>query len=263
MNRAIQLVDVASFWQPFVFLVIGLVASALVKDRRKSDLLILVSLYLPFIVWMDWLTLKLLTVKTSARYDLYINAIDGLLGHPGNLVAAFFQKHLLLSTVAYGNYYLYVAFPFVAIALTIFLRDYEEARRSLFMFALCVAMAIPFYFLIPVAGPRYSVPNFPDIYSGPAFVVHNHAAPNGVPSVHFSLCLIVFYLLRHWRWGKVAGIANILMTIYFTLGSGEHFVFDLVLAVPYTWAIATVSLMQRRAAIPCSTTPSPIRQGFR
>ena len=58
--------------------------------------------------------------------------------------------------------------------------------------------------------------------------------------------------LWHWRLGKVIGIVFLVLTVVATLGSGEHYAFDLICAVPYTWGglyIARLSLHNLKLTI--------------
>jgi hypothetical protein len=41
-----------------------------------------------------------------------------------------------------------------------------------------------------------------------------------------------------WTWGRVFGIAFLALTALATMGSGQHYFFDLLCAVPYASAIA-------------------------
>src|SRR5207247_2117622 len=59
------------------------------------------------------------------------------------------------------------------------------------------------------------------------------AAPNGIPSVHMATALLIFWFLRRWWWGSLIGLVFILLTILATLGLGQHYLFDLICAIPY------------------------------
>jgi membrane-associated phospholipid phosphatase len=57
--------------------------------------------------------------------------------------------------------------------------------------------------------------------------------PNGIPSVHASTALLVLWFLRRWWWGRISGVVFLILTIFATLGSGEHYLFDLFCALRY------------------------------
>jgi len=73
------------------------------------------------------------------------------------------------------------------------------------------------------------------------------AAPNGVPSVHTSTALLVLYFLRHWRFGMVAGSVFLGLTVLATLGSGQHYFFDLLCALPYSALILWLGSRSERS----------------
>jgi len=105
-------------------------------------------------------------------------------------------------------------------------------------FALNMILAVPIYFLLPVCGPRYVFKAFPsDADSQIPHPVFLSYPPNGIPSVHFSTALLIFWFLRRWKMGRIFGAVFLLLTFLATLGLGEHYLFDLIVAVPYTFGI--------------------------
>jgi membrane-associated phospholipid phosphatase len=64
------------------------------------------------------------------------------------------------------------------------------------------------------------------------------AAPNGIPSVHFATALLVAWICRYWRPGQILAFLYLILIGISTLASGQHYLFDLIVAVPY--AIAAV-----------------------
>jgi hypothetical protein len=94
------------------------------------------------------------------------------------------------------------------------------------------------YFLFPAMGPKYAFAMFPQLPGA----VHPVAAllsgvPNAMPSLHFAGTLLIFWLARPWKWlYRITG-AFAALTALATLGLGEHYLVDLVVAVPYALAI--------------------------
>lgn len=75
---------------------------------------------------------------------------------------------------------------------------------------------------------------------GPAHLGDPLAARNCIPSLHMTWALIcAVYIPRRLRW---IGIVYALLTGAATLGLGEHYMIDLVVAVPYTLAVCSVPL---------------------
>jgi len=78
---------------------------------------------------------------------------------------------------------------------------------------------------------------------------------NGMPSIHFSTALLIAWALWRWKWGRVFGIAFAIATMVATLGSGEHYLCDLVMAVPYAlfvgWCGRRIASKRFRTASGC------------
>jgi hypothetical protein len=94
------------------------------------------------------------------------------------------------------------------------------------------------YFWYPATGPKYAFPSFP-VAPG---LVHPAAlliqgVPNAMPSLHFGGALLIFWLSRPWRWLRITSGVYLAMTAVATLGLGEHYLVDLVVAVPYALAL--------------------------
>ncbi len=103
-------------------------------------------------------------------------------------------------------------------------------RRSECMAAVVLAGLIApiFYVLFPAVGP--------------AWVNVADAPRNCLPSLHmaWALILVVYSPARV----RALAILFALLTAFATLGLGEHYIIDLVAAVPYTYAVC---LMAKRA----------------
>jgi len=101
------------------------------------------------------------------------------------------------------------------------------------------------YLIVPAAGPgflwgaRYPTQPPSDLELGLRLSAVNVGDfRNAMPSLHFTGALIV--ALGTWSLDKPArafGVAMVIVTALATLGSGQHYVIDLVVAVPFTLAI--------------------------
>jgi hypothetical protein len=95
---------------------------------------------------------------------------------------------------------------------------------------------------------------------GPAFLAPMHMPDvrlNAMPSLHTAWALLIFWRTRRNRFAirAVAGLF-LLLTLLATLGLGEHYVIDLVVAVPYVVAVralcmTTAGLRARLAVFSC------------
>lgn len=203
------------------------------SDRRRTGYVLGASMLAVFMVHTAVPFMDTVTTLRPMKYDLYILNIDRLLGYPGLRISQVVVPRIaLLWTVGtvYGTLHLAMITAFTA---TVYLRP-RDAWLVLRCFILSPFLALPIYMLIPVCGPIYALPNFPII---PHPLIQHplrlSAACNGVPSLHMSTALLALWFLRHWRYGRIFGITFAVLTVFATLGNGQHYVFDLLCAVPF------------------------------
>ena len=105
------------------------------------------------------------------------------------------------------------------------------------------AVGYSLYFLFPVCGPKFAFPQFPfnppDAASLAGKLIPVPPAPrNAVPSLHMASALVAFLHARRYGWiaGAVAAVF-VAGTFLATMGTGEHYLVDLLVAVPFTLAM--------------------------
>lgn len=106
---------------------------------------------------------------------------------------------------------------FIALVLGI-----SDKRMACLRAIILAAIFAPiFYYLFPAVGPAH---------------VGQHGAPrNCIPSLHLTWALqLVLYSQSHLRYAAIIFLVPVAAA---TLGMGEHYVVDLVVAVPYTLVI--------------------------
>jgi hypothetical protein len=103
------------------------------------------------------------------------------------------------------------------------------------------------YFLTPIVGPAFAFErDFPDTMPNLAHIPMK-ALPvppflrNGMPSLHTAWALVLLWNLRPFALPiRALGVAMLVFTIVATLGFGQHYVIDLVAAVPYAVLSQTI-----------------------
>jgi hypothetical protein len=172
------------------------------------------------------------------KYDYLAFHIDSLIG---------FQPSFALGRALSHSHWLLIASAFVYEALPLgpviifgsylWLRPTTEAFKALRVLLTAAVAATPIYLLIPASGPVYAFHGFPfRLPADPPWLqaVPIAAPPNAVPSVHFAISLLVAWYARHWVLGKILGLAFVVLMVFGTLGFGQHYAVDLVIAIPYT-----------------------------
>jgi PAP2 superfamily len=178
--------------------------------------------------------------------DLILTVVDRSLGGDASFaIGRLVSSNLPLRLV---SRWAYDALPLaVMIAAALRWRRYGEADPASIPLGAGVAAALGIlaYLVVPAAGPVYAWgARFP--FQPPSAenltLALNAVDPrifrNAMPSLHFTAALMVAW--GTWPLGRAArffGISFLGLTALATLGSGEHYAIDLVVAVPFAVAI--------------------------
>ena len=185
----------------------------------------------------------------TARYDLFVYGWDRALG----LGEPAFPLGRLLFEKTWGVWAVSFAYGLLGLAVAAILMAYAwkplpGLREVVAALLVNFALAPILYAAFPVSGPRFAFPLFPAMPGGVIpHVLHLYAAPNGVPSVHCSTALLVCWYSRRWTMGSLAALLHLGLVVVSTLASGEHYVFDLFVAVPYAVAAVLIARFVAKA----------------
>jgi len=215
-------------------------------QKAKLDTLVAGSVFGYSALFIAYI-LNFTTHLHPRTYDLYLYAADAGYGLPicawvGQFVGA---RPILLRACSL----VYESLP-LAVSL---LYAYERSGgrripvRVLPAFIGGGAAAYALYNFLPATGPHYIF--------GAAFPLHlpaaaqaglhlvkvGEAARNAVPSMHLACALMIFWACRPLRgWVRAAAGIFLALTVLATIGFGEHYVVDLVAAVPYALTIQSL-----------------------
>ena len=184
-------------------------------------------------------TVPLTTWLRPRTYDAFLLAFDGGLGFQPSFVLG---RVLPAGSTAWGlTTTVYYMLPLAACILYASHRVRE--RQSVLILALFLSlMLVGFaqYGIYPAAGPRYAFgalyPWHPPLLAQIAIqpMTVPDAPRNCMPSLHLAGALAIWWNSRPWpRWGRLAGLF-LWATIFSTLALGEHYLVDLVVAIPFT-----------------------------
>lgn len=196
---------------------------------RVSAFMTLAQISVFYVLWS-------FSYLSAVRYDQYIFCIDQVFGSPSFHVGRLLKQTPWLNTPCRAAYSLISVYVFALLVVYFWERSrVDDALQAMWVFVLNATLAPVVYLLIPVSGPHYAFPGFPDII--PAHITPHpivlSAVPNCIPSVHMSTALLI---LHFSRWSKIAmalAFFNLVLIVLATLGTGEHYLFDLIVAVPY------------------------------
>ena len=184
---------------------------------------------------------------TPITYDRILYAFDTKFGGPPSwVIGRLLRAHPRLLQ-ACG--YVYDSLPLgLAVCLAIQWRDRQRnAHISVDLRWLSVALGVVGFLLYqvsPAAGPIYlfgkdfpfHVPNLAGFAIQPAWL--QPAARNGMPSLHVGWTLLLFWNMRRRNWWMAVLAGTYLtLTALATLGFGEHYLADLMVAPALALAI--------------------------
>ncbi len=201
-----------------------LAAAAIVKPSARRELCVF-GLLLP-------LSLFAIHLEEHLVVEITTRTIDSSLLRLGHGVSVAIYHWVSARPIWHRVLAVIYGYLPLAIALVLIV----ARRRSECMAAVVMAglFAPVFYVLFPAVGPAWV--NVPD------------APRNCIPSLHmaWALILVVYSPAR----ARALAILFALLTAFSTLGMGEHYIIDLVAAVPYTYAVCFAAKKAANARVP-------------
>ena len=228
------------------FLGIGalvVLAVQVVRSRGPERELSLRTFYagsvFPMLALLDGYSVPLNIWLRPKTYDAFLLAFDGSLG----LQPSFALGHFLLRSPTAWNLTTIVYYALPLAVSMVYASDRMRSQKPvaiLTLFLTFTTLGFAQYGVYPAVGPRYA---FAGVYpeAPPALaqiVLQPMAVPdsprNCMPSLHLAAALLVLWNCRHWpRWGRLLVSLFVLATAFATLALGEHYLADLIVAVPF------------------------------
>jgi hypothetical protein len=219
---------------------VGIRMTLVPSDRRRCDWFLAASaLALPANMLSENAALRLSHLKPF-KLDEYIFQIDGLLGfQPSFAIGRFLARHIWFKITCSMAYSVLPCVVLVVFGFYLWQRSESETLTVLRSFLLNLFGAVPIYLLAPACGPAFAFTGFP--FTLPEHLIPHpialSAPPNCIPSVHMSTALLILWFSRRWPAGIVLSTVYMALIVVATLGSGQHYLFDLFVALPYTAVI--------------------------
>jgi hypothetical protein len=220
--------------------------------RRLHRDTLLVAAAFPYLSFILAFCLNLTTALQPKIYDLFLYAFDEALQCKLSLLIGTLMANSAALTIS--GVLAYQSIP-LAICFLVAVERESPGRFRARILPLFIAVGIAgafLYNLFPAVGPIYafgkafpgSLPAVSSLVIQP--ILQGTAPRNAMPSVHFACALLIWWnaagLARGWRW-LAAGL--VLMTFVATLGFGEHYFIDLVVALPFAVTMQSFALRVR------------------
>ena len=237
-------------------LILGVRAAWAEGGARKRLLLGFVPALL--FVTSEYFADSLLQLTSRAHpkvFDLYLFSFDSSL----RVQIAFLtgQAFSVYPYLRLTGLLFYIGLP-IAIALIYsgrVLRAREKAIPSFVAFLATGPIGVVFYNLLPALGPAHlfgagfpwhplTVEQTTRLFLEPVPI---SGAPNAIPSLHMAWVLLVWWYSRglSW-WERSVAFAFVFFTVLATLGTGEHYFVDLVVAFPFALLIEALCAFELR-----------------
>jgi hypothetical protein len=175
-------------------------------------------------------------------FDLYLFSFDSSLHVQIPFLAG--QAFSLYPNLRAAGLLFYIGLP-IPIALIYagrVVRMREKAIPSFVAFLATGPVGVFFYNVLPALGPAHlfgkAFPWHPlTVEQSSRLFVEPMAlsgAPNAIPSLHMAWVLLVWWYSRGLAgWERSAAFAFVFFTVLATMGTGEHYFIDLVVAFPF------------------------------
>lgn len=202
---------------------------------------IFLLLLLPFELATSWLR--------PVTIDGWLRTIDLALGLDGFAMTRWLQSH---------NFYFMVHLVYPSLPLLMALAwAFERPRALVRAAALGAVLAFPLYLVFPAAGPKYAFGDFPSNAARlvPVDWVHPR---NCVPSMHFTWAFLLALNVRDRRWRWIFIVYAVLMA-FATVARGEHYFIDVLVAIPFAFAVQWIAEMWPASAV--GVAPVPVTAG--
>jgi len=231
-------------------LLLGLRAVWSEREGRENALaLLLPSLVLIFFIFVSGNVLRLSGGLNPQTDDAWLYAFDGSLG---------FQPSFLMGRIMYGSIILtrcamltYLSLPF-AMAVVCAAQIQRGARKiswhMLIVLLLAGVAGWLLYNVVPATGPIYAFgKDFPwgglsykdlSTFALQKMSISTGIPRNGMPSLHVAWVVLLFWNSRSLpRVLRATLLIYVLLTVFATLGSGQHYLVDLVVSLPFALAV--------------------------
>jgi PAP2 superfamily len=203
-------------------------------------------------VMSEYFASTMLAWTTAAHpktLDLYLLSFDASLRVQLAFVAGQFYSRFpwlhVLALIAYVG----LAIPIAVVYVGRLVRFKEGAFPSMLAFLITGPLGILFYNLFPVCGPHslfgQAFPFHPlpvaDLRRLALEAVPIAGARNAIPSLHMTWTLLAWYYSKGLSWTeRIVAFAFLAFTVVATLGTGEHWFVDLVVAFPFALMIQAI-----------------------
>jgi hypothetical protein len=221
---------------------------------RTYRLVLRDAVMLPIFSLVAGLAMNWINGHALPSYDYFLHAFDLTLGTPGRLVARWFQALPWLAASASVVYSSLLIFPplYHAWALHRGVRSRMNLMKAFVVGGVC---GFILYQVCPAIGPLYVFKDrfpehMPSLNEFTMQVFASKSVHNAMPSMHMAWALLVWWTaLGIGRLATAIATGFVALTALATLGFGEHYLIDLIVAVPLVILIEGICSKRQKQII--------------
>jgi len=222
--------------------------------ERQADRTLLLYAFLPSVLFVasEYMASTLLDYTEALHpktFDLYLYSFDCSLHVQFCFLAGQFFSRFLW--IRFAGLVFYIALPLpLALVYAAHLRSRNKSAFAVMLaFLVTGPLGVLFYNMVPATGPVHIFgPGFPWRPLSTLQAMHLVLAPirvpgarNAIPSLHMAWVLLVWWNSRGLAaWIRGIAAAFVLFTVLATLGTGEHYFVDLVVAFPFALMVGAL-----------------------
>jgi hypothetical protein len=246
------------FMAAFSFLGLGslVVLGARTIWARNQERTLLLYAFLPAILFAasEYMASTLLDFTEALHpktFDLYLYSFDSSLRvQISFLIGQIFSLHLWFRFAALV-FYIALPLPLALVYAAHLRRKSKNAFPVMLAFLVTGPLGVLFYNMVPATGPVHIFgQNFPWHPLPAQQVMHLvlqtlpvKGARNAIPSLHMAWVLLIWWNSRGLsRWIRAIAFAFVFFTIFATMGIGEHYFVDLVVAFPFALMVQALCM---------------------
>lgn len=232
------------------FLVLGAACLQEQGERRK----LLLYAWVPAFLFMvsEWFATNMLAWVATVHpktLDVYLLSFDATLHvQLSFLVGRMFATWGWLHTAGL------IAYTALAVPITLvyagrLARTGTKAFSAMLAFLVTGPIGIIFYNMFPACGPIHLVPRLFPFHPVPILQMRRlllepvqiSGARNAIPSLHMTWTLLAWWYSRGLsKWERAIAFMFLALTVVATMGTGEHYFIDLVVAFPFALMIQAI-----------------------
>jgi len=214
---------------------------------------LLLATFCPALVILTNVALAAIIQFQPRVFDLFLYRFDGLLGIQSSFVAGrWFAASPFLANLCF---LVYASLPLAEVLVfLLFIRGQRMPVNPLVLFIVTGIAGFVFYLVCPAIGPVHvfgaEFPNYPPPSLPLESMRLDDLPRNAIPSLHSAWALLIWWSTRYCRgWARSVATVFLALTLLATLGLGEHYLIDLLVALPFAIAAMSVCARQYRKAI--------------